>query len=171
MHVFTVLLENRVETGHHRDPSNLDVVQDFCANFATPCEIREKQEAFYADAQFPGIVGAIDGTHVQITAPSTYENEFVNRHHYHSINVQIVVDANCRKMARVPRTRSGVERGIGQLKRRFHVLHGEIRMSPDKACQIILACAVLHNICKLRQIPLPGMEEENENNGVDQLSY
>lgn len=41
-------------------------------------------------------------------------------------------------------------------------------MSPDKACQIILACAVLHNICKLRQIPLPGNEEEDENNGGDQ---
>lgn len=48
-----------------------------------------------------------------------------------------------------------MERGIGQLKRRFHVLHGEIRLSPDKACQVIVACCILHNICKDRQIPCP----------------
>jgi len=32
-------------------------------------------------------------------------------------------------------TRAKVERGIGQLKRRFGVLHGEIRMKPEKACR------------------------------------
>lgn len=42
---------------------------------------------------FPGIVGAIDGTHVQIIATRDNENEFVNRHHYHSLNVQVVFDA------------------------------------------------------------------------------
>ncbi|KAK0154851.1 putative nuclease HARBI1 [Merluccius polli] len=30
-------------------------------------------------------------------------------------------------------TRNLVERGIGQMKRRFHVLHGEIRLSPERA--------------------------------------
>ncbi len=41
-----------------------------------------------------------------------------------------------------------MERGIGQLKRRFHVLHGEIRQSPEHASRIIMACGILHNICK-----------------------
>ncbi|XP_046571764.1 putative nuclease HARBI1 [Haliotis rubra] len=58
------------------------------------------------------------------------------------------------------RTRSIVERGIGQLKRRFHALHVELRLSPHKACQVIVACAVLHNICKTRNIPDP--EESND---------
>ncbi|WAR28858.1 hypothetical protein MAR_014562 [Mya arenaria] len=31
-------------------------------------------------------------------------------------------------------TRAKVERGIGQLKRRFGVLHGEVRVQPEKAC-------------------------------------
>ena len=48
-----------------------------------------------------------------------------------------------------------MERGIGQLKRRFHVLHGEIRLTPAKTCQVIVACAILHNICKRRNIQLP----------------
>nr|XP_034332395.1 putative nuclease HARBI1 [Crassostrea gigas] len=182
-------------------------------------EIRKNQEEFFKIAGFPGIVGAIDGTHVQIIAPSDYENEYVNRHHYHSINTQVVFDPfhkiidvvakwpgsthdsrilnesglkSLFDQNRIPlhthllgdsgypskrwlltpflrpnqgcqtnynrahkKTRSIVERGIGQLKRRFHVLHGEIRLSPDKTCQAIVACCILHNICKDRQIPCP----------------
>jgi hypothetical protein len=53
------------------------------------------------------------------------------------------------------KTRSVVERGIGQLKRRFHVLHGEIRICPYKPCKVIIACCILHNICKARLIPRP----------------
>ena len=32
------------------------------------------------------------------------------------------------------------------LKRRLHILHSEIRMAPDRACTMIVACFVLHNI-------------------------
>ncbi len=62
-----------------------------------------------------------------------------------------------------------VERGIGQLKRRFHVLHGEVRLTPDKVCKVIIACAILHNICKARQIaePLEGDGDENSDDDDD----
>ncbi|KAK0154072.1 putative nuclease HARBI1 [Merluccius polli] len=40
-----------------------------------------------------GVVGAVDGTHIQIIAPSKDEDVFVNRKKVHSINTQIVVDA------------------------------------------------------------------------------
>ncbi|XP_062583814.1 putative nuclease HARBI1 [Saccostrea cucullata] len=62
------------------------------------------------------------------------------------------------------KTRSVVERGIELIERRFHVLHGEIRLSPENACQVILDCSVLHNICKDRIIacPLPGDEDGEE---------
>lgn len=43
-------------------------------------------------------------------------------------------------------TRSSIERAFGILKRRFHILHSEIRMSPEIVCTIIAACCVLHNI-------------------------
>ncbi|KAL5019964.1 hypothetical protein ScPMuIL_002856 [Solemya velum] len=195
-----------------------------------PEQIRRNQEQFYQIAGFPGIVGAVDGTHVQIIAPKDNANEYVNRHYYHSINVQVVFNANYRIIdivAKWPssthdsrilnesglrqlfenhlipvqthllgdsgyashrwlltpflrpelgpqtnynrahrRTRSLVERGIGQLKRRFYVLHGEIRMSPRKTCQVITACAVLHNVCKDRHIPLPE-EEDNLVENID----
>lgn len=55
-------------------------------------DIRKNQEEFFSIAGFPGVVGTIDGTHIQIIAPSEYENEYVNRHHYHSINTQVVFD-------------------------------------------------------------------------------
>ncbi|KAL1251079.1 hypothetical protein QQF64_018875 [Cirrhinus molitorella] len=72
-------------------------------------------------------------------------------------------------------TRAIDERVIGQLKRRFHVLHGEVRLAPGKVCRVITACAVLHNICKERQIADPPScnqadeadDEENPPQGRD----
>ena len=43
-------------------------------------------------------------------------------------------------------TRCIIECSFGLLKRRFHVLHSEIRMAPDRVCTIIVACIVLHNM-------------------------
>ena len=47
-------------------------------------------------------------------------------------------------------TRCSVERAFGVFKRRFHCLHSGLRVDPAKACKIIGACAVLHNIAILR---------------------
>ncbi len=58
-----------------------------------------------------------------------------------------------------------MERGIGQLKRRFHVLHGEIRQSPERVSRIIMACGILHNICKARNIPL--LDDHGDDNDDD----
>ncbi|XP_071118415.1 putative nuclease HARBI1 [Haliotis cracherodii] len=57
-------------------------------------------------------------------------------------------------------TRATTERTFGRWKRRFHVLHSEIRMSPRSGCQIVLACAVLHNISILLNEPL---QDDNDN--------
>jgi hypothetical protein len=65
------------------------------------------------------------------------------------------------------KTRSVVERGIGQLKRRFHVLHGESRLCPHKACKVIIVCFILHNICKARLIPCPHDDDEDGNDDDD----
>ena len=47
------------------------------------------------------------------------------------------------------KTRVIVEQSFWQWKRRFHVLHSEIKMTPERACSVIGACAVLHNIAVL----------------------
>ena len=58
------------------------------------------------------------------------------------------------------KTRVVVEQMFGQWKRRFHCLHAEIRLpNPETICQVITACAVLHNIAKLRNLPDFGEED------------
>ncbi|XP_056020447.1 putative nuclease HARBI1 [Ostrea edulis] len=52
------------------------------------------------------------------------------------------------------RTRVTVERAFGWFKRRFHILHSEIRMRPERVCTIIGACAVLHNIAIMQREPV-----------------
>ena len=51
-------------------------------------------DGFQAIAGFPNIIGAIDCTHIATKAPSTNEFNYVNRKGFHSVNVQIVCDAN-----------------------------------------------------------------------------
>lgn len=45
---------------------------------------------------FPGVIGAVDCTHVAILKPTAEEHNFINRKGYHSLNVQIISDANLR---------------------------------------------------------------------------
>jgi hypothetical protein len=45
---------------------------------------------FFEKYQIPGVVGCVDGTHVALVRPSRDEEQFFNRKHYHSRNVQIV---------------------------------------------------------------------------------
>ena len=57
---------------------------------------------------------------------------------------------------------------FGILKRRFHVLHSEVRMSPERVCTIVAACCILHNIAIDHNEPLPEFEDDRHlNEGVD----
>ncbi len=69
----------------------------------TPHIIQQKQTQFMQIAGFPGVVGAIDGTHIKIIAPSVNENVYVNRKRYHSINTQVVFDADYNILDVVPK--------------------------------------------------------------------
>lgn len=51
---------------------------------------RGKIKKRFAEKAFPGIIGAIDGTHVHILGPHDEEWNYVNRKGRHSVNVQIV---------------------------------------------------------------------------------
>ena len=42
----------------------------------------------------PGVIGAIDGTHVRVQRPSVNEQDYVNRKGFHSINVQVRLSCN-----------------------------------------------------------------------------
>lgn len=56
------------------------------------------------------------------------------------------------------RTRNCVERMFGVLKSRFRCLGccgATLEYTPEKACKLITAAAVLHNICMRRGVALP----------------
>ncbi|KAJ8974307.1 hypothetical protein NQ317_009547 [Molorchus minor] len=54
------------------------------------------KEQFMAHTNFPGVIGAVDCTHVAIVAPLEEEHNYINRKGYHSKNVQVVCDYNLR---------------------------------------------------------------------------
>ncbi|KYN02346.1 Putative nuclease HARBI1 [Cyphomyrmex costatus] len=54
---------------------------------------REKAEKTIETIQrnqtFPGVIGAIDGTHIKITAPKDHHDSYINRKGFHSIQLQV----------------------------------------------------------------------------------
>lgn len=60
--------------------------------FPTGDEALAVQAAFLLKHGMPGVVGAIDCTHVHIAAPTLNEDIYVNRKGYHSVNVQATCD-------------------------------------------------------------------------------
>ncbi|CAC5423162.1 HARBI1 [Mytilus coruscus] len=69
------------------------------------------------------------------------------------------------------RTRCTIERVFGWWKRRFHVLHGEVRMKPAKVCRIIGACAILHNIAIMLREPMEDDESGENQEDVGQMNH
>ena len=199
-----------------------DIYHQF-VSMPNPSEKVEVKNKFYEIAHLPGVLGLVDGTHIRIQKPHDNEADYVNRHFYHSINVQAICQPDGKfsdVLARYPgsvhdsriwklslagkyiennfavgehilgdsgymlrpylltpyrqpgstsqsnynyahkRTRVVIEQTFGRWKRRFHCLHGEIRMNPDKVCTIIVACAVLHNMAILWKQPLPLLQDE-----------
>ncbi|XP_046976416.1 putative nuclease HARBI1 [Vanessa cardui] len=110
------------------------------------------------------IVGAIDCTHIKITKPRGTE-QYRNRKGYFSLNVQVVGGPNLiihiylltpilnprtaheeRYNKAQIKTRNSVERLFGVWKRRFPCLQIGLATKLSKTANIIIACAVFHNI-------------------------
>lgn len=61
----------------------------------TENEITATKLRFEELFNFPGVIGVVDGTHVGLSAvPSDLEIAYVNRRQYHSINAQIICNAD-----------------------------------------------------------------------------
>jgi hypothetical protein len=56
-------------------------------------QLQQTMRGFHAIAGFPRVIGAIDGSHIPIKAPTEDEEIYVNRKKFHSINIQVVCDA------------------------------------------------------------------------------
>lgn len=57
-------------------------------------EINKVMQGFNSIANFPNVLGAVDGTIIKILAPKNDKHLFVNRKNFHSINIQSVCDSN-----------------------------------------------------------------------------
>ena len=68
-------------------------VNDFVVFPRSDEAIRRAKLSFYDVAHMPGVVSAIDGTHVPIPSPSTDGHQYRCRKGYPSINVQLACDA------------------------------------------------------------------------------
>nr|XP_039255158.1 putative nuclease HARBI1 [Styela clava] len=68
---------------------------DFIKFPTNPQDVRTQAIKFYQKSGFPGVVGALDCTHIKIQSPGGQHAElFRNRKGYFSINVQAVCDAD-----------------------------------------------------------------------------
>lgn len=66
--------------------------------------VNEVKRGFYNKWRMPGIIGAIDGTHMEIIAPPMTDAHnrpfiFVNRKGRFSVNVMLISDSNCKILA------------------------------------------------------------------------
>ena len=191
-----------------------------------PLNLENIKREFFEIAGLPRIVGAVDGTHVEIQRPPSnqYPDEYINRYGTHSINVQVLCDASCRFLdvdaswpgsvhdsrifmnSRInqifaserldgillgdsgyrllpylltpflnPNTRPQelfnfshkssrvrIEMAIGQLKRRFSCLKTPLRISLERVSATVMACCILHNICKEMRDPDPDVQVQEE---------
>lgn len=59
-------------------------------------------------------------------------------------------------------TRFAIERAFVVLKLQFHILHGEVRMRPERVCAIIADCFVLHYIALDYNEPEDEFHVEND---------
>ncbi|KAK5648018.1 hypothetical protein RI129_002910 [Pyrocoelia pectoralis] len=66
-------------------------------------ELNATKAIFMQRTGFPGVIGAIDCTHVAIIAPSVEEHNYLNRKGFHSKNVQIICDYNLKILNINPR--------------------------------------------------------------------
>ncbi|XP_052801683.1 putative nuclease HARBI1 isoform X2 [Mya arenaria] len=162
-------------------------------------QFRRNSLQFQGIARFPNVIGVIDGTHIGIKAPHEHEEVFVNRKGVHSINVQVVFDPFHRIIDVVARWPGSVhdsrvlrESGLFELFEGGHAngyyLLGDSGypakrwlltpyLAPQNATEegynrVIVACCVLHNICKERAIPINGDDDsdDEDDNADDQLA-
>jgi hypothetical protein len=72
------------------------------------------------------------------------------------------------------RTRNTIERSFGVLKMRFRCTDhsgGTLLFHPSRACRIITACVVLHNICIHNRVPVPRPQNPRGNRLIPPDNY
>jgi hypothetical protein len=69
------------------------------------------------------------------------------------------------------RSRVVIEQTFGILKRRFTCLHDGLRVNPQRACEYVVACAVLHNFGIAANDILPPVDNDALNPDADAVVH
>lgn len=79
-------------TFHSHNRRLLDVFQKyFLQKFVIwPNDVQTVNNEFEIKKNFPGVIGAIDSTHIRIKPPSGHSNDYFNRKKFHSVILQAV---------------------------------------------------------------------------------
>jgi len=109
---------------------------DHFVTFPNDGQIAKVKQQFFLLGDMPNTIRVIDCTHIHIQAQMRYNNAH-------------------------GRTRCVIESLNGVLKRRFACLN-YLRVEPQRACCITLACIVLHNIAVHRRVPLSDIDDPPE---------
>jgi len=67
---------------------------DTYIKWPTPDEATAIEKEFKLVAGFPGVIGAIDGCHIEIKAPDDVQADYIDKNNRHSINLLAVCDIN-----------------------------------------------------------------------------
>lgn len=59
-------------------------------NWPTMQEAEQSMENIEQLYGFPGVIGAVDGTHIKISAPKDNSESYINRKGFHSIQLQVI---------------------------------------------------------------------------------
>ncbi|XP_069473149.1 uncharacterized protein [Ambystoma mexicanum] len=117
-----------------------------------PVDIKDEDETHFMEVHNPGVVATGDAGYAltpwlmtPIRRPRNRHEEAYNRAHV--------------------RTRGMIERTFGLLKARFRCFSrswGSLLYKPVKTGQIVVLCAMLHNLCMRRNVPLPPDTEDDD---------
>ncbi|XP_065300951.1 putative nuclease HARBI1 [Dermacentor albipictus] len=149
------------------------------------------QEGFLRRGSIPGVIGSVDGSLIAIIAPEGEQKvAFMCRKGYYALNTMFVSDsgyplepwfltpvtghlpihtAEGRYNTAHAAMWSVVERCIGLLKSPFRCLqrYRALHYEPDRAANIVAACAVLHNLCLDEGNVLDVVSDDSSNSSSD----
>ena len=81
-----------------RDATILNNMLQTTIRWPSPADLPTVAAAFNDPTRpdnFPGIIGALDGSHIPISTPTNSPDSYINRKKFHSVILQATVDSTC----------------------------------------------------------------------------
>ena len=80
------------EVTHRLTKGLVENYADIFIKWPTGARFRDVIDLFEAKPGFQGVIGAVDGSHISIKAPTENPNDYINRKKFHSVVLQATAD-------------------------------------------------------------------------------